>query len=507
MGLFSRILNNIEGANSQQLVTTPPSFVAPKGQQPDRRTIFRNRQNFGVNFGSLFVQEKWICDRFFINNTNNELDAISAYIDTHGLDKTKEDLQDHWNNYVTDSDWQWLREKNVTAIRLPIGYWHVDNGRFTRDTPFAKIAVAYSNSWTAIQNIFKKANQYDIGILIDLHGLPGGANGADHSGTASGRSDFWNESRYQTLAIESLQFITNDCQKYENFVALQIVNESVFSEQAISQKHYYANAIRAVRQIDSSIPIIISDGWWADQWVKWLSESESRLGCHSGVVIDSHIYRCFDDSDKNKSPEQIINDLGPSVLTNLSSSADFVIGEYSCVLAGESWSKTNSDDRPNLAQRYGQAQSSLFIERANFGYFFWTFKFRWGDGGEWGFVPQVNSGALLSQVTQLQREIGNEEMFKEALNGALTPHRDYWNAQDPSTAYEHWRFEDGFKTAWMDASAFARFNGSRLGRLNAWKSSRRQEYINSKGDSGFMWEWDHGFDQGLKACCHTLFYS
>lgn len=505
MGFFSKIKNNL-GGGREDLIPVASSPSVPFNTLPDKRSIYRNRQNFGVNFGSLFVQESYIFGKFFIDNTGNEFDAINAYIRASGIEKTKKELEDHWNGYVSDDDWKWLKEKGITAVRLPVGYWHVAGGKFTSGTPYQKLASVYTGSWNAIVEVVNKAKNHDIGVLIDLHALPGGANtSSDHSGIICATAEFWNESKYQQLVITILKFITQDLKDYENFIGLQLVNESEFSSDAVKQKGFYSKAILAIREIDANLPIIISDGWWPDQWVKWLSESEANLKSFSGVVIDSHIYRCFDDLDKNKSPEQIINDLESTVLTNLSGQADFVIGEYSCVIDGKSWEKT-SGDRGALVRQYGQKQTSLYIERASFGYFFWTFKFQWGDGGEWGFVPSLNSGALLSQPTQSKIE-PNDDDLRDHLRNAFSCHENYWKEQNPNENYEHWRFEDGFSIAWKDSVEFSKFNGSKLGRLHAWKSSRRQEHIDTKGDSRFIWEWDEGFDQGLQASKNFVFHS
>ncbi|KAH3674397.1 hypothetical protein WICMUC_003234 [Wickerhamomyces mucosus] len=491
------------GIKGSTVIKTPSGPAAPTGCAPDTKSIYRNRQNFGVNFGSLFVLEKFIFDELFIDGTATELDAITAFITAHGEDKTREVLENHWKNYLTDEDWKWLKSNGITAVRIPIGYWHINEGKFTENTPFVNIASVYKSAWSIFKGLIENASQYQIGILVDLHALPGGANTADHSGCHLENPEFWSERRYQELAVSVLEFISNEIQQFENVIGLQIVNESIFDKNADSQQHYYSKAIKQIRSIDSNIPIIISDGWWPDQWVKWINNSENNLKSHSGVVIDAHIYRCFSDSDRSKSPEQIIQDLDSDVLTNLSGVADFIVGEYSCVLDGSSWDRSQHD-RNELVKRYGNTLSKLFAERANFGSFFWTFKFQHGDGGEWGFIPQVNSGNIIPLSNVVQRE-SNEQEFKKILSAELEVHSNYWEKQNKNENYEHWRYQEGFTTAWVDSVEFSRFNGSRLGRVSAWKSSRRVEHIKNRHESKHLWEWDQGFDKGLEKAKQYLF--
>jgi len=471
--------------------------AAPVGGPPDKKSIYQNRYNFGVNFGSLFVQEKFIFDKFFVDGTNCELEAITAYIKKNGTEKTQSDLENHWNSYVNDDDWDWLKSKGVTAIRIPVGYWHVNGGSFVNDTPFASISGVYKNAWSIFKGIVSKAQENDIGVLIDLHALPGGANTAEHSGQSLSKAEFWKSKSNEKLALSILEFLAQDTKNQENIVGLQIVNESEFDNTAASQKHYYTKAIKTIRKINDTIPIVISDGWWPDQWVKWVIENEQDLKNQSlGVIVDHHVYRCFSDSDKAKSPEQITQDLNGDLLTNLSGQADIIVGEYSCVLDGDSWNKTNGD-RNQLVKQYGNELSRLFFQRAKSGSYFWTFKFEHGDGGEWGFVPQVETGAIISRPTSISKQPSEDEV-NGILENELNSHSNYWNEQNSKEKYEHWRFKEAFITAWADCNEFAKFNGSTIGRLSAWKSSRRNEHIQHRGNSNFLWEWDQGFDKAVE---------
>ncbi|CCH45484.1 Glucan 1,3-beta-glucosidase 3 [Wickerhamomyces ciferrii] len=482
----------------------PAAPAAPAGQAPDKKTIYRNRYNFGVNFGSQFVLEKFIFDKFFVDNTGTELEAITAYIKQNGADNTQKDLEAHWSGFATDDDWNWLKSKGVKAVRLPIGYWHVNGGSFASGTPFASIAGVYKNAWNHIKDVVNKAKDNEIGVLVDLHAVPGGANTGDHSGQKLDKPEFWSNKNYQQIAIQALEFIANEFKDQENVVGLQIVNEIDFDNNPSNQQEYYRKATKHIRQIDGNIPIIISDGWWPDQYVKWINENEQNLNNQSvGLVIDDHVYRCFSDADKAKSPEQIIKDLDGDVLTNLSGPADIIVGEYSLVLDGESWNKT-SGDRAQLVHQYGNELSRIFAERASTGTYFWTLKFEHGDGGEWGFYPSVNSGAIPAHPTGLSK-VPTEDEFNSILNNELNQHSSYWDGQNPNEKYEHWRYQEGFTSAWVDSQSFGQFNGSKIGRLSAWKSARRAEHIQNRGNSNFIWEWEQGFDKAISIFSQVAF--
>ncbi|KAH3661774.1 hypothetical protein OGAPHI_005952 [Ogataea philodendri] len=468
-----------------------PAATIPSGI--DRKTIYQYRQNFGVNFGSVFVLEKYIFDSLF-SDTQYELDAVKKSVKEKGLDQTRKDFEAHWTGYATDDDWNWLKSKGVQSIRLPIGYWEVNSGKFAKGTSFESVAGVYENAWSIIKQLIQKAANYNISVLVDLHAVPRGANTGDHSGEHFDQAGFWSSSKSIGLAVETVKYMAEELSSFENISGLQVVNESVFDDKASGQKKYYSEAIKAIRSVNKDIPIVISDGWWADQWVQFVNEN-SKNG-DLGVVIDDHIYRCFSDDDKNKGIDQIISDLEGSVLTGLSGQADFLIGEYSCVLDGSSWGK-GSYDRGDCVRKYGNEQARLFQQRAGAGYYFWTYKFQHGDGGEWGFRPMVDSGCIPARSTD--PHVPSDDDKNRILNENLSGHENYWNQQNPNEKYEHWRYKEGFETAWNDSLEFAKFDNSRIGRRAAWKAARRQQHISSRGNSGFIWEWEQGFDKALEA--------
>ncbi|KAG7836777.1 hypothetical protein KL942_004695 [Ogataea angusta] len=467
-----------------------PAVSTPS--QIDRRTVYRYRQNFGVNFGSVFVLEKYMFDSLF-GNTEYELDAVKMNVQQKGVDETRKLFEAHWTGYCTDDDWNWLKSKGVQSVRLPIGYWAVDPRQFNGGTSFESVGAVYENAWAIYKQYIQKAASYNISVVVDLHALPKGANTGGHSGERLDRAGFWSSSKAVDKAVAIVKFIASDLVSFENVCGLQVVNESDFDE-AMGQKKYYSEAIRAIRSVNPDIPVVISDGWWPDQWVKYVN-GHTRAGTDPGIVIDHHVYRCFSDGDKSKGVDQIIRDLDGSVLTNLSGPADFMIGEYSCVLDNSSWCKGNFD-RQACVRRFGNEQARLFKERAGFGSYFWSFKFEHGDGGEWGFRPMVESGCIPSRSTEPQ--IPSDDEKNRLLRENSHAHEEYWNRQNANEKYEHWRYKEGFETAWSDSVEFAKFDNSRIGRRAAWKSLRRQQHIASRGSSSFIWEWEQGFDKGLE---------
>lgn len=82
-------------------------------------------------------------------------------------------------------------------------------------------------------------------------------------------------------------------------------------------------------------------------------------------------------------------------------------------------------------------------------------------------------------------------------------HRAYWVAHGDGSK-EPWRFEEGFALGWDDALAFShRIPASStfpiIGFLGHWTGRRTAQHIQEKGASPQVWEFETGFEQGVKA--------
>ncbi|CDO96210.1 unnamed protein product [Kluyveromyces dobzhanskii CBS 2104] len=464
------------------------------GELKDERIFYQNRFNYGVNFGSMFVLEQYIFHSLFSAGGDNEFDAITNQVKTSNAGEAAKKLSDHYDSYLNRVDWNWLKDAGCTAIRLPVGYWHVKNGELLESgQKFYSLRDVYSKAkpWDKVKKVISLANDHKIGVLLDLHGLPGGCNGDAHSGEQSGGSAsfFSQSSAVKSIVDDNIPFIVQDLASNVNLIGLQIVNEAQFSDSGKKERAYYEKAVEKVRSINSTLPVVISDGWWPQQWADWAQDKN----LFADVVIDSHVYRCFSDSDKGKNTEKLIQDLPGSVQFD-KAKADFTVGEFSCVVDGQSWDKS-SGNRDELIKQFGQTQTETFQKQASWGWFFWTLQFESGDGGEWGYVPMVNKGAIPKRPTSWNKP------DDAAIKNLVEEHKNYW-ADKGGDKMEHWRFEDALKSTVKDIESFASFDNSLLGRTCSWKHHRRTQYLKNKGDSKFMWEWDQGFDQAIENFNH-----
>lgn len=66
--------------------------------------------------GSWFVLERWITDAPFCNAVHPAQSDLDV---ARGKD-AKAILENHWNTWVTEADWVWLRDHGFNAVRIPV---------------------------------------------------------------------------------------------------------------------------------------------------------------------------------------------------------------------------------------------------------------------------------------------------------------------------------------------------------------------------------------------------
>lgn len=472
-----------------------PEQPAISGDSPSKRVVYRNRFHFGPNLGALFVQEKWIDNSLFTDKAKGDSElAALAGSKKSGMKKSemKERWESKFKSFMTDDDWKWLKDRGVTTVRLPIGHWNVGNGQFVKGTEFEKYAEVYNGSWDAIRSLIEAAAKYDIGVLVDLHGVPGGANNDAHSGTNEGKAGFFDHSSYRKLAVQAVEFIAKDLNHYDNLVGVEVINEPLAGQSKLFD--YYIEAQRAIRAVAPDLPVVISDAWDLKYWrdtVKKIDSSLSSKGPETaGFVIDTHVYRTFSSEDCAKSA----NDHVDSALHGVpgDDDVDTLTGEFSCCLSEDSWKKC-SGDRGELEAKYGSNQLNCFLFNTRSGAFFWTYKFVQGSGGSWDFRAMSDRNAF-----RWPQQIPNHNL-EEKLGQKLDAHKNYWTGVDKAKDWEFWRYEEGFKRGFSDAKKFSEFNGSRVGRVHALKTARLADHIKAKGSSEMNWGFNQGYVQGIDA--------
>lgn len=154
-------------------------------------------------------------------NQASELDVASGWGSTT---KARAILEEHWETFIIQDDFDFLATIGINTVRLPIGYWNL-GAAFCQDTPFAGVTDVYENSWASIMHAVNMAAHSGIGVLIDLHGAVGSQNGQTHSGISDGVIGLFDNEENIKKTIAILKFLIQEFWNVTNVVGIQILNE------------------------------------------------------------------------------------------------------------------------------------------------------------------------------------------------------------------------------------------------------------------------------------------
>lgn len=314
----------------------------------------------GVNLGGWLVVEKWMTPSLFAGTT--AIDQYSLVRTPGGPAK----LQAHYDTFITESDFVWLKLHGINAVRVPIGFWAL-----TDELPLENVQKQLD--W-----LFDMAKKYDIAVLLCLHAARGSQNGNDHSGRVGEIGWYKHHERVATLRV--LSQIVERYGGNPNLWGIELLNEPKVKSvcQYMRLLWWSRRAVRQLRRHAPSLRIVFSDAFAPHLW----------SGKVKGVM-DIHHYQAFSEADKRRDIAghiQKIRNVAVNI-TKWQKQQPVIIGEWSLGLDALS---LQGVPRAEAEKRFGAAQLEVYSGAG--GWFFWSYKTEQRDG--WNYRYLVESGLL-----------------------------------------------------------------------------------------------------------------
>jgi len=511
--IFEKIHDKLSSGTSSkpQALTDIPSFDQPL----DRRTMFQLRMQRGVNLGSWFALEAWLTGSVFQHAKDpkqSDLDIASGM----KPDEAKKVLEHHWDHFIDDGDWNWMSSHGISAVRIPINYVHfvASDSKYSsllKGTDFASFSQVYQGAWSRIDKAIKKAASHNIGVLIDLHGAPGGQNKDAHCGKSDGNVNLFNglgAGSNKKTTIKILVELAEAVASYENVIGLELINEPVNHS---SLEGFYDDAIKAIRSSKNKdvarLPLYLGDAWHTHHYARFVGKHSDAA---NPLVMDHHLYRCFTKQDHSTSAEDhakaldLNNGQTANFLKSISNETggNVIIGEWSSALNPGSFH--NCANKLEAKKAWGMSQWFAF-EQLTAGYFYWTLKKEGGPDSGWCFYTAVEKGVMPQSLNPLQssRHRSPQEL-QQACDQAMDPlyneHCKYWDSKNVKGQHES--YVQGFRTAWTDYLSFLQ-QGTEPG-LKQTLCKLRVASFESQGHKD-AWEFEHGYMQGLRSFKKLLY--
>jgi glucan 1,3-beta-glucosidase len=320
----------------------------------------------GVNLGGWLLLEKWMTPSLFAG-----MEAIDEYtfMQTPGAAKK---IDEHRKTFITESDFKWLAEYGVNAVRIPVGYWALEG------------YAPYVEATTYLDWAMSMAEQYRLEVIIDVHGLPGSQNGRDHSGRV-GKALWYRSADDRRRSVDAVVAIAERYKESSVLWGIQVANEPRLGLLQWKLRRYYHVVYRALGGVLSpETRVIVSDAF-----TPRLMSGALRPTVQP-VALDVHLYHMSTLFAKQLPVDWFLRKTKrrQKMLERLSRTQPIIIGEWSGVMSWETMRHVPKQQRDELFARYVALQQEVYGVTA--GWFYWSYKTE--SPGQWNFRSQVEAG-------------------------------------------------------------------------------------------------------------------
>mmetsp|Transcript_22904 Transcript_22904/g.54048 ORF Transcript_22904/g.54048 Transcript_22904/m.54048 type:complete len:601 (-) Transcript_22904:75-1877(-) len=316
-----------------------------------------------------------------------EWDIMKGLIAKMGKAGAAEVLRSHRETHMTKADIQRMRSCGLNAVRLPFGYWVVTEPR--PKEPYVGPALEY------IDRAVSWAEEFDLQIVLDLHGCPGGESPEAPCGRRQRPESRWNWKHWDFQAsLKVLQILARRYAQHSCVTGIAVCNEPSGEVPAKALISYYSKAVDVIRKagMDAQrvavvLPVFQRPEGEEDFIKKW---SKSTKGRHRNVCFDVHCYHCFENQFHGKTFAEQLRAVEAN--TEMFKQHPMVAGEWSLGLGQATWCTCGDLDEDTVLSIFGAQQQEAF-KSASHGSFFWNWK-EDPENKEWHFQHSCDSGLL-----------------------------------------------------------------------------------------------------------------
>ena len=340
---------------------THPQWAGGDWRRPSRAVR-------GVNLGAWLVLEKWMTPSLFEGVEAGDEWSFSQ------LPGARAKLEAHRDNFVTEKDFAWIKSRGLDAVRLPIGYWTLEEN------------APYISGARHVDDAMKWASRHDLQVLIDLHGAPGSQNGFDHSGRAGELN--WTQPANIAATVRALEIIAERYGNHPNLWGIECLNEPRWDVPLETLQAFYLAAYPRVRKhLPGDRAFVMHDGFRPFDWKGFMGGPE-----FNNAVLDTHIYQAYTDDDRKRSPQDHVIKAYDRAreLGEIENQKWAIVGEWSNAIAWDAVKNLPPLQRELITRGYGAAQLSSY--ETSHGWFYWSLKTE--GAGEWNFMDMVERGLL-----------------------------------------------------------------------------------------------------------------
>ncbi|MEK8126770.1 cellulase family glycosylhydrolase [Paenibacillus filicis] len=338
----------------------PSDFLKTSGKVIKNNSGSGNIVNLrGPNLGGWLLQEQWMSAM----NTPDQYTLTKTLWSRFGTDVNHELQQYYQDRWIQASDLDNIKSMGLNTVRVPI-YWEDfmnPDGTMKPD----------SISFRKLDWIVAEGSQRNLYVIIDFHGVQGGAC-PWHSCGIENSNQLWTNSTYQDRTVQIWERIATHYNGNPTIAAYDLLNEPLLTSGAgenaaqIQQKFNYFNRLyNAVRAKDPNHILIMAAFFDFEQALP-----PSTYGW-TNVVYETHNYNFAQFDDWN-------------VTNNMMNTWLAKIAQYQTAWNVPVYSGEFAFGQLDLWEKWLSGLNALNVSWSN-----WSYKVR--GGGNWGYYNNNNN--------------------------------------------------------------------------------------------------------------------
>lgn len=289
-------------------------------------------------------------------------------------------LHRHRETFIRKEDFRAIRDMGLNSVRVPFGYWVVLGPG--AGEPYVGPAL------DILDRAVEWAEEYNLEVLLDLHGCPGGESPDAPCGRRQRPESKWAWQQWRRLeTLKALEVVAQRYSGRKTVTGIAVCNEPSRLIPADILARFYDEAVDVIRKagMTDRVTVVLPVFQRCLRTFEAVWRQVSR-GRHSNTCFDVHYYHCFEDTwNRMTLAEHLraVEDHGREL-----QEFPAVVGEWSLALGGRAASAMCPKEAMNL---FGRAQLQAY-SKASRGWFFWNW--RDGAGPAWDFRTCFQEGLL-----------------------------------------------------------------------------------------------------------------
>lgn len=192
----------------------------------------------GLGIGSWLNLEHFMLG---LPTTDSQIRAAVAQV--LGKETAEEFFHAFTENFVTEQDFQFLKECGINLIRVPFNY------RLFLDDQAPE--ALKPEGFAILDRLMDLCERYGIYLLPDLHAVPGGENPDWHSDNSTGIPQFWHYKLFRQQMVKLWEILAGRWKNRACILGYDLLNEPWLMDAPKELLNsFYCDAIAAIRRVD-----------------------------------------------------------------------------------------------------------------------------------------------------------------------------------------------------------------------------------------------------------------